>query len=125
MVCASVPVFWPVLRDNLGRILVTKEVAITMEQRLGSVDEELELRSEVGSEASLAAGGRTGTMRSTRSLGGADHGRGRRQATKEGHYQDSFVRGQVDPLRTWGGATTTVEGGVARKEEKGTRAHKT
>lgn len=32
-ICASLPVFWPVLKENLGRILVTREVDVTRETR--------------------------------------------------------------------------------------------
>lgn len=52
MVCACVPVFWPVLRDGLGKIYVTKEIEITHDRRMGSADA-LELRSRHSSEANL------------------------------------------------------------------------
>lgn len=32
-ICASLPVFWPVISENLGRILVTREVDVTRETR--------------------------------------------------------------------------------------------
>lgn len=32
-VCASLPVFWPVIKENLGRIMVTYEVDVTRETR--------------------------------------------------------------------------------------------
>ena len=32
-ICASLPVFWPVIKENLGRILVTREVDVTRETR--------------------------------------------------------------------------------------------
>lgn len=32
-ICASLPVFWPVIEENLGRILVTREVDVTRETR--------------------------------------------------------------------------------------------
>ena len=32
-ICASLPVFWPVIKENLGKILVTREVDITRETR--------------------------------------------------------------------------------------------
>lgn len=62
MICASVPVFWPMLRGSfLGNIFVTKEVEVTFEQRYGSEDhfdriDNFELQkgvSRADSEASL------------------------------------------------------------------------
>jgi hypothetical protein len=32
-ICASLPVFWPVINENLGRILVTHEIDVTRETR--------------------------------------------------------------------------------------------
>jgi hypothetical protein len=32
-ICASLPVFWPVIKENLGRILVTHQVDVTRETR--------------------------------------------------------------------------------------------
>jgi hypothetical protein len=47
-VCASVPVFWPVLRDSVSeRIFVTKEVQIIHEEADGTGDE-VELRPRAG-----------------------------------------------------------------------------
>ncbi|TDZ78946.1 hypothetical protein C8034_v004472 [Colletotrichum sidae] len=39
-ICASLPVFWPALQSNLGKIFITKEVEITSEIRRFSGDEE-------------------------------------------------------------------------------------
>lgn len=38
VVCASVPVFWPVLQATGFQIFITKEVQVTSEARLRSVD---------------------------------------------------------------------------------------
>ncbi|KAL0941943.1 uncharacterized protein CTRU02_204706 [Colletotrichum truncatum] len=39
-ICASLPVFWPALQSNLGKIFITKEIEITSEIRRFSTDEE-------------------------------------------------------------------------------------
>ena len=45
MLCASVPVFWPVLRDGWGKIFVTKEVNVSHERRIMvASSDDLELR---------------------------------------------------------------------------------
>ncbi|CAJ2503364.1 Uu.00g107580.m01.CDS01 [Anthostomella pinea] len=76
-ICASVPVFWPVLTARIEEILVTREIQITRAHRFsGDGDDRVELQhSRTGSEASLAPLG------------------------KQVHYNDDFVRDQVDPLR--------------------------
>ncbi|XXH02161.1 hypothetical protein Hte_008529 [Hypoxylon texense] len=86
-VCASVPIFWPVLRDlNWGKIFVTQEVNITRETRYMEDDEDRLTRdtthSRTGSEADL---------------GGDSVRKGSR--TRDMYYQDSYVLSQVDPLR--------------------------
>lgn len=85
-VCASVPIFWPVLRNlDWGKIFVTQEVDITRETRYMEDDEDRlthgTTHSRTGSETDLGAGS----------------GRGSRN--KETYYQDSYVLSQVDPFR--------------------------
>lgn len=87
-VCASVPIFWPVLRDmNWGKIFVTQEVNITRETRYMEDDEDRLTRDTTHS--------RTG---SDADLGGVDSGR-KGSRTKDMYYQDSYVLSHVDPLR--------------------------
>lgn len=45
-ICASLPVFWPVLKKNLGPyIMVTHEVRVTRESRFGNdLEDNVELR---------------------------------------------------------------------------------
>ncbi|CAJ2503568.1 Uu.00g109620.m01.CDS01 [Anthostomella pinea] len=90
-VCASVPIFWPVLTVQWGKIFVTQEVAITHETRYGyddhhNHDDEDGLRrgtthSRTGSELEIISG------------------KGSR-LNDPGHYQDSYILSQVDPLRS-------------------------
>ncbi|OTB09854.1 hypothetical protein K445DRAFT_271728 [Daldinia sp. EC12] len=85
-VCASVPIFWPVLRNlGWGKIFVTQEVDITREIRYMEDDEDHlthgTTHSRTGSETDL----------------GGSNGRGSRN--KGTYYQDSYVLSQVDPFR--------------------------
>ncbi|KAI1100041.1 hypothetical protein F4804DRAFT_336665 [Jackrogersella minutella] len=87
-ICASVPIFWPVLSKlDWGKIFVTQEVNITRETRYMEDDEDRLTRdtthSRTGSEADLGGDGSRKGMR----------GKGM-------YYQDSYVLSQVDPLRT-------------------------
>ncbi|KAI0602255.1 hypothetical protein F4775DRAFT_581636 [Biscogniauxia sp. FL1348] len=90
-ICASVPVFWPVITDSIGKIFVTQEVHVTHQHRRlsGDDDDRYELQqtstspsqhSRVGSEVSLKLV-LTGTKSQVRD-----------------HYQDSYVKNSVLPL---------------------------
>ncbi|KAI1080529.1 hypothetical protein F5B20DRAFT_539645 [Whalleya microplaca] len=83
-VCASVPIFWPVLSEQWGKIFVTKEVNITSETRYVDDDEDRLTRgtthSREGSEIELSDG--KGLTKN-----------------KKGHYHDSYILSQVDPFR--------------------------
>ncbi|KAI8959389.1 hypothetical protein F5Y11DRAFT_368106 [Daldinia sp. FL1419] len=86
-VCASVPIFWPVLRNlDWGKIFVTQEVNITRETRYMEDDEDRlthgTTHSRTGSETDLGGGDRRGLRNN-----------------KEAYYQDSYVLSQVDPFR--------------------------
>jgi hypothetical protein len=49
---ASIPVFWPMLKEHWGKIFVVKEVEVTREIQHNSSDE-MEMHSREGSEAGL------------------------------------------------------------------------
>lgn len=38
-ICASIPVFWPVVEKQLGKIFVTQEIRVTHHNRLSEVDD--------------------------------------------------------------------------------------
>ncbi|KAI5860933.1 hypothetical protein GGS23DRAFT_577943 [Durotheca rogersii] len=87
-ICASVPVFWPVLRGlQWGKIFVTQEVNITRETRYMDDDQDRlthsTTHSRTGSDTDLGPKGISKVKR-----------------TKETYYQDAYVLSQVDPLRT-------------------------
>ncbi|ORY65963.1 uncharacterized protein BCR38DRAFT_456638 [Pseudomassariella vexata] len=85
-VCASVPIFWPSLSNQVSKIFVTQEIKITRETRYAHADEESQLtqsqHSRMGSEADLKR------QESTRKM--------------DAHYHDSYILRQVDPLRSPG-----------------------
>jgi len=74
-ICASIPVFWVVLRPYLGFILVTREIKINREDRDDGPH----------SKSSKSSDGRTGS-----------------EAELNAHYNDVYVMDHVDPLRDTG-----------------------
>ncbi|KAF2794936.1 hypothetical protein K505DRAFT_241057 [Melanomma pulvis-pyrius CBS 109.77] len=89
IICASMPIFWPVLEKSLSHIFVTSEVRISTEQRY---------REEAGRGFELA--GRSGSVKST-------SGNSRESLTREptnatidpyAHYKDRYILAQVDPF---------------------------
>ncbi|KAH6659913.1 hypothetical protein BKA67DRAFT_641088 [Truncatella angustata] len=82
-ICASTPIFWPVLEERWGSIFITQEIKITREDRYTDVDDRFSTRSgRPGSQIELK---RTESGHSQ----GAD-----------AHYNDMFVMSSVDPLRS-------------------------
>jgi hypothetical protein len=87
--CASLPVFWPVLKSNLGWIFVTREVSVTRElRRYSTQDEDAELCDVAPGLPSDASS----------------------QPTKR--YSDIFIRWQVDPLKDSQASKVVVESGA-------------
>lgn len=84
-ICASIPIFWPVLEARWGSIFITQEIKITREDRYAEAEEDrFSLRSgRGGSEIELKR------TESGHSQGGGD-----------AHYNDMFVMQSVDPLRS-------------------------
>ncbi|KAI0134662.1 hypothetical protein BJ170DRAFT_210841 [Xylariales sp. AK1849] len=83
-ICASVPIFWPVLTIEWSGIFVTQEVEITHESRYNEEDGE-----------SLTGGSTHSRSYSETEITIVDGSSGRNK-----HYRDSFILRQVDPLRT-------------------------
>ena len=73
-ICASVPIFWPVIAPYLGNIFVTREFTVKTE----------------------TVWVRDGPKRSGSSSGSSAGGGG--TTDLEAHYKDPYVRGQVDPF---------------------------
>jgi hypothetical protein len=101
-ICASVPIFWPVVTEKWDKIFVTQEIKITTEERL-VIDDETQLTrdptlSRSGSDLEL--GTPSGPIQvSPRSPG-----------KQESFYKESFALGQVDPM---GGVRVQIGTGQA------------
>lgn len=80
-ICASVPIFWPVVTNSWGKIFVTKEIQVTSESRFG---DEVDTDVLTGRQHSRS---------------GSDGNLSRSDRDKTGYYRDSYILRQVDPLR--------------------------
>ena len=89
IMCASVPIFWPVIEAKFSHIFVTHEVRITEHQRLDDhgIGYELEHTGSLKSQRSMS-GNRTSEEELTR------------ENTRNpfGHYKDPYVVAHVNPL---------------------------
>ncbi|KAI1859314.1 uncharacterized protein JN550_012123 [Neoarthrinium moseri] len=96
-ICASVPVFWPVLTSKLGHIFVTQEIKIERAHRFSTIEDEYEL--ERGTR-----GGRRFRERRRRASGSGPHTQGSKIIIQSNtiHYKDKYVVAQVDPLSDMG-----------------------
>ncbi|KAK0615354.1 hypothetical protein B0T17DRAFT_541680 [Bombardia bombarda] len=121
-ICASVPVFWPLIRAHMGEIFVTKEIEITHEDRSNY----FELRRGRSGERSITGGGNgddspEGSEICFRGVGG---GGGIGAVTQIGrakvkdpatHYQDEYVQQRVNPFAGGRGETGTPGSGMEKE----------
>lgn len=82
-ICASLPVFWPVIKENMGRILVTYEVDVIHERRDSGDFNVVNERGELYSMGTLNSKGRQ-------------------------YAEDRYIRAQVDPFQQARPTKTTV-----------------
>ncbi|KAF2872343.1 hypothetical protein BDV95DRAFT_380891 [Massariosphaeria phaeospora] len=116
IMCASIPIFWPVIEKSLAQIFVTREVRVTEHRRLDDeqgLAYELEHNHKMGMErsASLKSDGGQSRESLTREVSHssgneASVGGGRGGGDDLGrHYKDHYVVAQVDPLALENGST--------------------
>ncbi len=109
-ICASAPVFWPVLRAQVTKIFVTQEIEIIREDR--NLSDEFEMHRTWS-----GISGREGPP-SLHSHQGSEVGLkieqvvDRATSTKQ-HYQDRYIRDQVDPFSKITSNDGKAAGGVA------------
>ncbi|KAK8080085.1 hypothetical protein PG997_007903 [Apiospora hydei] len=82
-ICASIPIFWPLVSEGWGKIFVTQEVKVTRETRYFDDDDEDALTNNAHS--------RNGSTVSTAS-------KSANSKDKSSHYRDTYILRQVDPL---------------------------
>jgi hypothetical protein len=95
IMCASMPIFWPVVFASLSQIFVTKEVRVTHHQRLTGSSEQ---GMCIGAEYELGDG-RTTSLKSHTSRDGLT-GNEKLGAVVMTNYNDEMVRDHVTGKRT-------------------------
>ncbi len=88
-ICASVPIFWPVLRPYIGAILVTREFSVKHEVRENHAITTISSQGKTNSETELNA-----------------------------HYKDSYVMDLVDPFGSKDGGFLEGGGSSDRRVKK-------
>jgi hypothetical protein len=96
IICASMPVFWPVLEKSVSAIFVTHEVHVTEHRRLD--DDDAYCGTEDNYE--LVQSRSLGRAGSTKSDGGGSTRSLQRETTRDqaGYYKDAYVAAQVAPM---------------------------
>lgn len=96
IICASIPIFWPMLEKSLAQIFVTHEVRITEHRRLSDQTEyELE---QAGSNVKRSGSLKSRSGESERALTAEPSGTAGRGQGAWAHYKDKYVIEHVDPL---------------------------
>ncbi|KAF2707096.1 hypothetical protein K504DRAFT_436333 [Pleomassaria siparia CBS 279.74] len=89
IICASMPIFWPILEQSLAEIFVTSEVRISSENRaLEDAGRGFELRERAESIKSTSGNSRESLTREP----------ARETVDAYAHYKDQYVIAQVDPF---------------------------
>lgn len=99
-ICASVPIFWPVLRPLFGAIFVTREFSVKTEVR------------EFDTLDGKSSRGGTGVS----GYGGFTRGRNGSETELNMYYKDPYISDLVDPFRS-ATADGRVESDVGGKKD--------
>ncbi|KAF2441746.1 hypothetical protein P171DRAFT_456729 [Karstenula rhodostoma CBS 690.94] len=94
IMCASMPIFWPVLQESIAAIFVTHEVQVTEQRRYSFADRglayELEHRDAMRRHSSVKT---QSTSRESLVIAREVSGKNAHQ-----HYRDPYLAAQVDPF---------------------------
>ncbi|KAK6206560.1 hypothetical protein LQW54_007630 [Pestalotiopsis sp. IQ-011] len=101
-ICASIPIFWPVLEARWGTIFITQEIKITHEERHREAEEEEEAAAiGRGDYHSSYSSSKKSSHNHYRSASEVELKRSESDRSLGGtHYNDMFVMHSVDPLRS-------------------------
>ena len=101
-ICASVPVFWPMITQSLNKIFVTQEVHVVHQHRRLSGEEsgeqdDFELRVSESGASAHHLHSRKGSE-SSLNLVRAKHSQAPLVQSQNAHYNDKYVASHVAPL---------------------------
>ena len=119
--CASVPIFWPVISPYLGTIFVTREIDIQIQHAFHDHDHEAMIADDSKSLSKATTESHYGHNRgeSETELNVLGGGERNVTGTSNSHYSNDYVTGQVDPLRQDGPAPkSVVRSGSVRNKRK-------
>ncbi|KAJ4294371.1 hypothetical protein N0V90_008061 [Kalmusia sp. IMI 367209] len=96
IMCASMPIFWPVIEQSFAAIFVTKEIQITEQRRYSFADHGLAYELEHSDTMR-----RQGSMKSESATSRESLVIAREMSGNEldEHYKDPYLAAQVDPFR--------------------------
>ncbi len=102
-ICASVPVFWPVIEQQFGKIFITQEVKVTSEERWQPRFQDEESLTE------LTTRGESG-----KSPTSSDHDVGKLEPAHMGKsnrdsFLDDFLIGRIDPFKMRQGSVPNAQ----------------
>jgi hypothetical protein len=109
-ICASIPVFWPVITSPMEQIFVTKEIQITRTHRYSTdVEDQVELQQAASQPSRCESRSMySGESEASRSyLAGS--------AERKNYQHDGFIKINVDPLRRAYAVESEVRGGVGNR----------
>lgn len=95
--CASMPIFWPVIEESFAAIFVTREVQVTEHRRYSFADRGLAYELEHSDTMHRQASVKTQST-SRESLVITKKESGQRVVD---HYRDPYLAAQVDPFGEW------------------------
>ena len=101
---ASIPFFWPMIKEQINKIFVTYEFSVSTESRFHHQDDD-------GNELSGLQSGYPSKSEATgdvKSLGSQSGDYNSYQDLRDKHYADSYFRSQVDPFSDDSHQTETV-----------------
>ncbi|KAL1612343.1 hypothetical protein SLS60_000569 [Paraconiothyrium brasiliense] len=114
IMCASMPIFWPVIEESFAAIFVTREVQITEQRRYSFADRGLAYELEHSDTMHRQASVKTqSTSRESLVITRLESGK-----NVEEHYKDPYLAAQVDPFREIAQEVAVKTDVEAKKKDK-------
>ncbi|KAJ4357757.1 uncharacterized protein N0V89_002333 [Didymosphaeria variabile] len=114
IMCASMPIFWPVIEESFAAIFVTREVQITEQRRYSFADRGLAYELEHSDTMRRQASVKTqSTSRESLVITRLESGK-----NVEEHYKDPYLAAQVDPFRNIAQEVAVKTDVEAKKKDK-------
>jgi hypothetical protein len=112
-ICASTPVFWPVISQQLTKIFVMYEFKVSSEAR--HRDDEVELAHTESWPAGTKSTNSSEDFRSPESRSG---GNNPSNTSKPSHYTDDYIQHQVNPFAEDLRVETTAQSDATGKKKR-------